>query len=67
MQTGRPASRSYFRFALTLLALGALVVLVVTQRSLIASSMGTLGHTNLIWLPAALALEWASIAAFGGK
>ncbi len=59
----RPGS-SHVRLALTLLALGALVVLVVTQRSLIASSMGTLGHVNLVWLPAALALEWASIAAF---
>jgi uncharacterized protein (TIRG00374 family) len=38
--------------------------LVVTQRSVIASSIATLGHMNLVWLPAALALEWASIAAF---
>jgi uncharacterized protein (TIRG00374 family) len=52
------------RVGLTLLALGALIVLVVTQRSVIASSMGTLGHMSLVWLPAALALEWASIAAF---
>jgi hypothetical protein len=55
---------SHLRFGLTLLALGAVVVLVVTQRSVIASSMGTLGRVNLVWLPVALALEWASIAAF---
>jgi hypothetical protein len=63
----RPEGRhrqGHVRFALTLLALGALVVLVVTQRSLIASSIGTLGHANLMWLPAALGLELASIAAF---
>jgi hypothetical protein len=55
---------SYVRFGLTLLALGVLVVLVFTQRSVIASSLGTLAHVNLLWLPAALGLEWASIAAF---
>lgn len=60
---GRHGS-SRVRVGLTLLALGALIVLVVTQRSVIASSMGTLGHMSLVWLPAALALEWASIAAF---
>jgi hypothetical protein len=59
----RPAS-SHVRLGFTLLALGVLVVLVVTERSVIASSIGTLGHINLLWLPVALGLEWVSIAAF---
>jgi uncharacterized protein (TIRG00374 family) len=52
------------RLALTLLTLAGLVALVVTQRRLIASSLDTLGEMNWVWLPLALALEWASIATF---
>ena len=60
----RRSGRIDVRLGLTLLALLALVVLVVTQRSVIASSLGALDHLNWTWLPLALGLEWASIATF---
>jgi uncharacterized protein (TIRG00374 family) len=52
------------RLGFTLLALLVLVVLVVTQRSVIASSLGALDHIKWSWLPLALVLAWASIATF---
>ncbi|HWC39704.1 MAG TPA: YbhN family protein, partial [Acidimicrobiales bacterium] len=52
------------RLGLTLLALLALMVLIVTQRSVIGTSLGALDHMNWTWLPLALALEWVSIATF---
>jgi uncharacterized protein (TIRG00374 family) len=51
------------RLGVTLLALVALIVLIVTQRSMITSSLGALDHMNWAWLPLALALAWVSIAA----
>jgi len=60
----RRSGRIDVRLGLTLLALLALVVLVVTQRSVIASSLGALDHLNWTWLPLALGLEWVSIATF---
>jgi uncharacterized protein (TIRG00374 family) len=60
----RRTGRSYLRLGLTLLALLALIVLIVTQRSIVASSLGALDHINWTWLPLALALEWVSIATF---
>src|SRR5436305_13861727 len=60
----RRPDRIDVRLGLTLLALLALVVLVVTQRSVIASSLGALDHLNWTWLPLALGLEWVSIATF---
>jgi uncharacterized protein (TIRG00374 family) len=61
---GRWPRVALVRLALTLLTLAGLVALVVTQRSVIASSLDTLREMNWVWLPVALALEWASIATF---
>jgi uncharacterized protein (TIRG00374 family) len=60
----RRTGRSRVQLVVTLLALVALIVLIVTQRSIIASSLGALDHINWTWLPLALALEWVSIATF---
>jgi hypothetical protein len=49
---------------LKLLTLVGLVALVLTQRTLIGSSLKVLAHLNWVWLPLALELESASIAMF---
>jgi uncharacterized protein (TIRG00374 family) len=49
---------------LKLLTLVGLVALVLTQRTLIGSSLRVLAHLNWVWLPLALELESASIAMF---
>jgi hypothetical protein len=49
---------------LKVLTLVGLVVLVLTERSLIASSLRVLAHLNWLWLPVAVELESASIAMF---
>jgi putative heme transporter len=64
VQTPQLGRRSHVRLGLTVVALVCLIALVTTQRSLIGSSLATLAHLDWAWLPLALALECASIAAF---
>ncbi len=59
------APRSHhLRLAFKALSVVGLVVLGVSQRSLIGSSLGVLAHLNWLWIPLALELESASIAMF---
>jgi hypothetical protein len=58
--TGR---RRRVRSGVLLGAAALLVFLVVGQRSLIAASVGVLGHLKWTWLLAAVPLEWVSMTA----
>src|SRR5579863_10400797 len=42
----------------------ALAVAAVAQRAAVTASFGVLGHLHSLWIPAALLLESASMAAF---
>jgi len=48
-----------------LLGAGVLATIAVTRRGDLAGSLARLGHLRWIWVPAALGLEWSSMAAFG--
>ena len=59
-----PPWRHRVRRGFKVLTLVGLIVLVLTQRSLIGSSFRVLAHLNWIWIPLAVELESASIAMF---
>ena len=61
---GGPTWRRWGRVALKMAAAGAVVALLVSQRSLIASSLRTVSHVKWIWLLLAVGLEAASMASF---
>jgi pimeloyl-ACP methyl ester carboxylesterase/uncharacterized membrane protein YbhN (UPF0104 family) len=52
------------RAATAAIAVAALSVAVVGERASIARSFAVLGHLHLLWIPAAIAAEAASMAAF---
>jgi uncharacterized protein (TIRG00374 family) len=56
--------KHHLRLGFKVVTLVGLVVLVLTQRTLIGSSLRVLAHLNWVWLPLALELESASIAMF---
>ena len=60
-----PAWRRGVRFGLRATVAVAVVVLLVGERSLIASSLRVVGHLKWAWLVLAVLLEWASMASFG--
>ena len=61
-----PSRTSPFRrYLLTLLAIGAAVVIVVLSRHRLAQSLHVLATANLAWLLLALAAEAVSLTAFG--
>lgn len=62
-----PGSRTglWRRLIFTVLAVAAVVVLVVLERGLLASSLDNLTHANFGWLLLALAAEAVSLTAFG--
>ncbi|HEY1636675.1 MAG TPA: lysylphosphatidylglycerol synthase transmembrane domain-containing protein [Acidimicrobiales bacterium] len=65
--TSVPRARSrrrHVRLGFKVVTLIGLVVLVLTQRTLIGSSLRVLAHLNWVWLPLAVELESASIAMF---
>jgi uncharacterized protein (TIRG00374 family) len=47
-----------------LLGVAVLATIVVTRRHALAKSVALLGNLRWVWVPIALALEWASISAF---
>ncbi len=59
-----PTWRRGVRFGLQATAAVAVVVVLVDERSLIASSLQVVGHLKWAWLVLALLLEWASMASF---
>jgi putative heme transporter len=61
----RPASRGWGRLGLRVAAAVGVVALLVSQRSLIGTSLRVVGHLKGIWLLAAVGLEAASMASFG--
>jgi hypothetical protein len=60
----RRSRRHHLRLGFKVVALLGLVALVLTQHTLIGSSLTVLAHLNLVWLPLAVELESASIAMF---
>jgi uncharacterized membrane protein YbhN (UPF0104 family) len=52
------------RMAASVVALAGFVILVVSKRGSLTTSLGRLGHPQWSWIPIALALEWASMATF---
>ncbi len=50
------------RAAAAALAAAALAAIGVTRRAALAASAPRLGHLHWIWIPVAIALEWASMA-----
>ena len=52
------------RIAAAAVALAALAAAGVTERAAVAASFAVLGHLHWLWIPAALVLESASMAAF---
>ena len=61
-----PSRTSPFRrYLLTLLAIGAAVVIIVLSRNRLAQSLHVLSTANLAWLLLALAAEAVSLTAFG--
>jgi uncharacterized protein (TIRG00374 family) len=69
-QTGPVSShgrqRRTARVAVVVLATVALTGAGVTKRSVLAASLAVLGHLQWIWVPAAVMLELASLAALAG-
>jgi putative heme transporter len=61
-----PAHQRRLRMAVVVLATVALTGAAVTKRSILAASVAVLGHLQWIWVPAALMLELASLAALAG-
>ncbi len=59
-----PTWRRGVRFGLQATAAVAVVVVLVNERSLIASSLRVVGHLKWAWLVLAVLLEWASMATF---
>lgn len=58
------ARRHSVRLGIKVVTLLGLVALVLTQHTLIGSSLRVLAHLNWVWLPLAVELESASIAMF---
>ena len=52
------------RFAAAAVAVVALAAAGVTERATVAASFAVLGHLHWLWIPAAIVLESASMAAF---
>ena len=50
--------------AIAVVAAAVLAGTALTERSRVAESFAVLGHLDWSWLPAAIALEWLSMAAF---
>jgi uncharacterized membrane protein YbhN (UPF0104 family) len=48
----------------SLVTLGAFVLIIVTKRAALARSLGHLGHPHWSWIPLAVAFELASMGTF---
>src|SRR5712691_5848786 len=59
-----PGSKHAARIAAATVAVAALAVAGVAERAEVAASFAVLGHLHWLWVPAALLLESASMAAF---
>jgi putative heme transporter len=59
-----PRHRQGRKRALSAAAAIAVLAAGVTERSAVAGSVAVLGHLRWAWMPAAITLEWASMAAF---
>jgi hypothetical protein len=57
-------SKRVARAAAAGVAVAALAAAAVTERAALAASLAVLGHLHWIWIPAAIALESASMPAF---
>jgi len=60
----RPRSKQVARIAAAIVALAALAAAGVAGRPAVAASFTVLGHLHWLWIPAAVLLESASMAAF---
>jgi len=59
-----PGSKSATRIAAAIVAIAALAAAGVAGRAAVAASFTVLGHLHWLWIPAAVLLESASMAAF---
>src|SRR6202008_3254761 len=59
-----PGSKQAARIAAAIVAIAALAAAGVAGRAAVAASFGVLGHLHWLWIPAAVLLESASMAAF---
>src|SRR5229473_448501 len=59
-----PGSKHAARIAAATVAVAALAVAGVAERAEVAASFAVLGHLHWLWVPAAVLLESASMAAF---
>jgi putative heme transporter len=60
----RPGSKQVARIAAAIVAIAALAAAGVAGRAAVAASFAVLGHLHWLWIPAAVLLESASMAAF---
>jgi putative heme transporter len=60
----RRGSRHVARLAAAMVAVAALAAAGVAERAAVAASFAVLGHLHWLWIPAAVLLEAASMAAF---
>ena len=60
----RPGSKQVARIAAAMVAVAALAAAGVAGRAAVAASFAVLGHLHWLWIPAAVLLESASMAAF---
>jgi putative heme transporter len=58
------ASKRLVRVAVAVIAMAALAAAGVAERAAVAASFAVLGHLHWLWIPAAIVLESASMAAF---
>src|ERR1700751_1907253 len=60
----RPGSKQVARIAAAFVAMAALAAAGVAAQAAVAASFTVLGHLHWLWIPAAVLLESASMAAF---
>ena len=60
----RPGSKQVARIAAAIVAIAALAAAGAAGRAAVAASFTVLGHLHWLWIPAAVLLESASMAAF---
>ena len=60
----RPGSKQVAHIAAAIVAIAALAAAGVAERAAVAASFAVLGHLHWLWIPAAVLLESASMAAF---
>ena len=57
--------RWWIRLSLTVVTIGAVAALGISERDVVASSFGQIAHVRLGWVAAAIALEAVSVTTFG--